>query len=92
MLHDGAADRVLAIWNPMGARKPGGPSLLGELDDLEPSANDVYGPCEKLLPDGRRLSSVSAFLRADDLVGEPGTGAERVRRLAGGTLISPAVR
>lgn len=68
VLHDAAADTVLAIWNPMSSRKPGEPSMLGELDELEPSANDVYGPYEKLLPDGRRLSSVSAILRDQGLV------------------------
>ena len=68
VLHDAAADTVLAIWNPMTSRKPGEPSLLGELDDLEPSANDVYGPYEKILPDGRTLSSVSAILRDQNLV------------------------
>ncbi|MEU9080028.1 PAS domain-containing protein [Kitasatospora sp. NPDC048538] len=65
VLHDAAADRVLAVWNPMTTRAPGDPSLLGELDALDPSAPDVYGPYEKLLPDGRRLSSVSAVLRDD---------------------------
>ncbi|MBV6702533.1 transcriptional regulator [Kitasatospora aureofaciens] len=69
VLHDAATDTVLAIWNPMTTRAPGDPSLLGELDDLDPSAPDVYGPYEKLLPDGRRLSSVSAVLRDD--VGRP---------------------
>lgn len=68
VLHDAAADQVLAIWNPMTARKPGDRSLLGELDELEPSAADVYGPYEKVLPDGRRLSSVSAILREQQLV------------------------
>ncbi|MFE7595237.1 transcriptional regulator [Kitasatospora sp. NPDC057512] len=66
VLHDPATDRVLAIWNPMTPRAPGDPSLLGELDGIDPSAPDVYGPYEKLLPDGRRLSSVSAVLRDDD--------------------------
>ncbi|MFF3763183.1 transcriptional regulator [Streptomyces sp. NPDC001922] len=69
VLHDAGTDRVLALWNPMGPRKPGDPSLLGELDALDPSAHDVYGPYEKLLADGRRLSSVSAVLRTTD--GEP---------------------
>jgi predicted transcriptional regulator YheO len=68
VLHDAVADTVLAIWNPMTNREPGDPSLLGELDDLEPSANDVYDPYEKLLPEGRRLSSVSAILRDQGLV------------------------
>ncbi|MFJ1707492.1 transcriptional regulator [Kitasatospora sp. NPDC088346] len=64
-LHDPATDRVLEIWNPLTSRRAGDPSLLGELDDLEPSAQDVFGPYEKLLADGRRLSSVSAVLRDD---------------------------
>ncbi|AKL64224.1 MULTISPECIES: helix-turn-helix transcriptional regulator [Streptomyces] len=69
VLHDPDTDRVLEIWNPMTTRKPGDPSLLGELDALDPSARDVYGPYEKLLMDGRRLSSVSAILR--DARGQP---------------------
>ncbi|KOT84723.1 hypothetical protein ADK70_22590 [Streptomyces rimosus subsp. pseudoverticillatus] len=63
VLHDPDTDRILAIWNPMSGRGPGDPSLLGELDTLDPSARDVFGPYEKLLGDGRRLSSVSAVLR-----------------------------
>ena len=66
VLHDPDTDRVLGIWNPMTARAPGDPSALGELDRLDPSARDVYGPYEKLLADGRRLSSVSAVLRDED--------------------------
>ncbi|MFF7183088.1 PAS domain-containing protein [Streptomyces sp. NPDC008121] len=66
VLHDPDTDRILAIWNPMGSRGPGDPSLLGELDALDPSARDVFGPYEKLLADGRRLSSVSAVLREPD--------------------------
>ncbi|MEV4165854.1 helix-turn-helix transcriptional regulator [Nonomuraea dietziae] len=69
VLHDVASDRVLGVWNPMSRREPGDPSLLGELDRLEPSAHDVYGPYQKLLSDGRRLSSVSAVLR--DAEGRP---------------------
>jgi predicted transcriptional regulator YheO len=63
VLHDVGRDQVLAVWNPMSRREPGDPSLLGELDRLDPSARDVYGPYQKLLADGRRLSSVSAVLR-----------------------------
>ncbi|GHJ36876.1 PAS domain-containing protein [Streptomyces sp. TS71-3] len=66
VLHDPGTDRVLAIWNPMTARGPGDPSLLGELDALDPASRDVFGPYEKLLADGRRLTSVSAVLRAAD--------------------------
>ncbi|MFF8772118.1 transcriptional regulator [Kitasatospora sp. NPDC015120] len=72
VLHDPDTDRILAIWNPTGSRAPGDPSLLGELDQLDPSARDVFGPYEKLLADGRRLSSVSAVLR------EPGGKAAAV--------------
>ncbi|MCX4721862.1 PAS domain-containing protein [Streptomyces virginiae] len=63
VLHDPDTDRVLEIWNPMTTRRAGDPSLLGELDALDQSAQDVYGPYEKMLVDGRRLSSVSAVLR-----------------------------
>ncbi|MEV4249980.1 PAS domain-containing protein [Streptosporangium canum] len=66
VLHDPDADQILAIWNPMTSRGPGDPSLLGELDAFDPSALDVFGPYEKLLADGRRLSSVSAVLRDVD--------------------------
>lgn len=69
VLHDIATDRVLAIWNPMTPRAPGDPSMLGELDEVDPTAPDVYGPYEKALPDGRRLSAVSAVLRDD--AGQP---------------------
>ncbi|MFI6978879.1 transcriptional regulator [Embleya sp. NPDC050154] len=65
VLHDPETDRVLEIWNPMTSRRAGDPSLLGELDELGPSTQEVYGPYEKLLADGRRLSSVSAILRDD---------------------------
>lgn len=63
VLHDWVADRVVAIWNPLSGREPGDPSLLGELDELSESGRDAYGPYPKVLPDGRRLSSVSAVLR-----------------------------
>ncbi|MEV4176889.1 PAS domain-containing protein [Nonomuraea sp. NPDC049709] len=69
VLHDAGNDRVLAVWNPMSRRGAGDPSLLGELERLDPAGNDVYGPYERLLSDGRRLSSVSAVLRDDG--GEP---------------------
>jgi predicted transcriptional regulator YheO len=69
VLHDAGSDEVLAIWNPLTRRGPGDPSYLGELEELAPSAHGVYGPYEKLLADGRRLSSVSAVLRDTD--GQP---------------------
>ncbi|TDD14317.1 hypothetical protein E1218_33245 [Kribbella turkmenica] len=66
VLHDPATDEVVAIWNPLSGRRPGDPSLLGELDELSTSGPDVYGPYPKVLPDGRRLSSVSAVMRDED--------------------------
>ncbi|TDD57507.1 hypothetical protein E1263_23215 [Kribbella antibiotica] len=69
VLHDSATDQIAAIWNPLSGRVPGDPSLLGELDELTATATDAYGPYPKVLPDGRRLSSVSAVLRDD--TGEP---------------------
>ncbi|WAL68346.1 PAS domain-containing protein [Amycolatopsis cynarae] len=65
VLHDPATDRIVAIWNPLSGRKPGDPSLLGELDSLPSAGEDVHGPYLKSLADGRRLSSVSAVLRDD---------------------------
>ncbi|WP_433164069.1 helix-turn-helix transcriptional regulator [Kribbella sp. CA-247076] len=69
VLHDPAADEVVAVWNPLSGREPGDPSLLGELDELSATGPDVYGPYPKVLADGRRLSSVSAVVRDED--GEP---------------------
>ncbi len=66
VLHDPDTDRILAIWNPMSARSPGDPSLLGDLNALDLSARDVFGPYEKLLADGRRLTSVTGILRDPD--------------------------
>ncbi|WP_432943526.1 helix-turn-helix transcriptional regulator [Kribbella sp. CA-253562] len=66
VLHDPATDQVVAIWNPLSRREVGDPSLLGELDGLAETGRDVYGPYPKSLPDGRRLSSVSAVLRDAD--------------------------
>lgn len=69
VLHDADRDQILAIWNPMSARKPGDPSFLGELDRMTPAPNGVYGPYEKTLADGRRISSVSAIM--PDAEGRP---------------------
>jgi D-arginine utilization repressor len=66
VLHDSATDQIAAIWNPLSGREVGEPSLLGELDELTATGRDAYGPYPKVLPDGRRLSSVSAVLRDDD--------------------------
>ncbi|MCX9191631.1 hypothetical protein C3Y87_09425 [Carbonactinospora thermoautotrophica] len=66
VLHDPQRDAILALWNPISRRRPGDPSLLGELDRVEEVAPGVYGPYEKLLPDGRRLACVSAVVRDED--------------------------
>jgi predicted transcriptional regulator YheO len=66
VLHDPETDAILGIWNPLSERAVGDPSLLGELDELNETGTDVYGPYPKSLADGRRLSSVSAVIRDDD--------------------------
>jgi D-arginine utilization repressor len=66
VLHDAVTDQVAGIWNPLSGREPGEPSLLGELAELTATGQGVYGPYPKTLPDGRRLSSVSAVIRDDD--------------------------
>ncbi|MEU4288454.1 PAS domain-containing protein [Kribbella sp. NPDC026596] len=66
VLHDPATDEIAAIWNPLSGREPGDPSLLGELEELTATGDDVYGPYPKTLSDGRRLSSVTAVIRDDD--------------------------
>jgi predicted transcriptional regulator YheO len=60
-IHDLAADRIVALWNPLSGRRPGDPSLLEELPDVDGAwtSTDRY---ERILVDGRRLSCVSAVL------------------------------
>ena len=72
VLHDPRSDRIVGIWNPVSGRQVGDPSLLAELDGLRAVDRDTYGPYLKSLPDGRRISSVSAVIR--DMSGR----AERV--------------
>jgi predicted transcriptional regulator YheO len=69
VLHDPETDEILGIWNSLSDRAAGDPSLLGELTELTETGPDVYGPYPKSLPDGRRLSSVSAVVR--DAAGKP---------------------
>lgn len=66
VLHDPETDEILGIWNPFSERAAGDASLLGELEELTETGPDVYGPYPKSLPDGRRLSSVSAVVRDAD--------------------------
>ncbi|GAA1563850.1 PAS domain-containing protein [Kribbella sancticallisti] len=66
VLHDPETDEILGIWNAFSERSVGNPSLLGELEELTETGPDVYGPYPKSLPDGRRLSSVSAVVRDAD--------------------------
>ncbi len=66
VLHDVAADRIQAMWNPTGGRAVGDPSLLSllpssvDVSSLQPGA--VLGPYERVLADGRRTTSVSAVI------------------------------
>jgi predicted transcriptional regulator YheO len=63
-LHDVATDRLVAVWNPFSARRPGDESLLDPelLADVPPG--QVLGPYEQVDRQGRRLSSAS--VRVDE--------------------------
>ena len=61
VVHDLAADRIVALWNPFSRRKVGDPALLSELP-ADIGELGVYGPYAKVMPDGRNLTSVSAVL------------------------------
>jgi D-arginine utilization repressor len=62
VLHDLRTARIVAIFNPMSGRAVGDDSLVEELDGIQGS-EAVLGPYEKVLPDGRRTTSVTAVLR-----------------------------
>lgn len=90
VLHDLASDRIVAIWNPVSGRVPGDASLIGDVSEL----TDV-GPYPQTLPDGRRMSAVSAVV--PDAEGRPAgllcvnvdrTPLERIAELAG-TWLAP---
>ena len=59
-LHDLAADRIVALWNPLSGRVVGDPSLIADLGGLG-SAGPI-GPYPVTLPDGRRVTAVSAVV------------------------------
>jgi predicted transcriptional regulator YheO len=64
-VHDLKTERVVALWNPISGRQVGDDSLLAELPE-PPTAAGVIGPYEKVLPDGRRCTSVAAVLTTED--------------------------
>jgi D-arginine utilization repressor len=61
VVHDLAADRIVAIWNPMSGRAVGDESLISELP-ATPEDAPAIGPYGKVLADGREITSVSAVL------------------------------
>jgi D-arginine utilization repressor len=61
VVHDLAADRIIAIWNPMSGRAVGDESLISELPEM-PDRSLAIGPYGKVLADGREITSVSAVL------------------------------
>jgi D-arginine utilization repressor len=61
-VHDLARDRILALWNTFSGRKVSDPSLLSELP-ANIGELGVYGPYEKVTPEGRNLTSISVVLR-----------------------------
>jgi len=60
-VHDVRRDRLVAIWNPISARKVGDRSLIDELPEHSEDAR-VIGPYPKVLADGRAITSVSVAL------------------------------
>src|SRR5512141_1896595 len=60
VLHDLAADRIVALWNPISGRAVGDPSLIAELGGL--GRDGPIGPYPTTLPDGRRVTAVSAVV------------------------------
>jgi predicted transcriptional regulator YheO len=67
-VHDIRRDCIVAIWNPLSARKIGGRSLSAELPPYPEDAR-VIGPYSKVLADGRAITSVSVVL--DNAKGAP---------------------
>jgi len=68
VLHDLAADEIVALWNPSSGRAVGDSSLLDELP-ASWREEPVQGPYRKVLADGREISAVSAVVH--DARGEP---------------------
>jgi predicted transcriptional regulator YheO len=69
VLHDLAADAIVAIWNPLSGRGVGDESLIDELPESWRTA-PVQGPYAKVLADGRSLSAVSAVIHDADGVAQ----------------------
>ena len=63
VVHDIRRDRVIALWNPISARKVGDRARISELPEYAEDAR-VIGPYSKVLPDGRAITSVSIVLRS----------------------------
>lgn len=66
-LHDLASDTIVALWNPLSGRRVGDPSLIDELGPL--GSDGPIGPYPTTLPDGRRVTAVSAVV--PDAEGRP---------------------
>lgn len=59
VLHDVAADEIVAVWNPVSGRRPGDPSLLGPDVVAGLAPGTVLGPYAKVDVRGRTWSSVT---------------------------------
>jgi len=66
-LHELATDRIVALWNPLSGRVVGDASLIADLGDL--GSDGPIGPYPVTLPDGRRMTAVSAVV--PDAAGRP---------------------
>jgi predicted transcriptional regulator YheO len=60
-VHDVRRDCIVAIWNPISERKVGDRSPIAEVPEYAEDAR-VIGPYEKVLADGRAITSVSVVL------------------------------
>lgn len=66
VVHDVAADEIVAIWNPVSGRRPGDASLLEP--DLLPAGGAVLGPYAKVDAQGRNWTSVTVPFAGNTLL------------------------
>ena len=62
-VHDLRRERIVALWNPISARRVGDRSQIAELSQYAEDAR-VVGPHPKVLADGRAVTSVSIVLHS----------------------------
>jgi predicted transcriptional regulator YheO len=63
VIHDLAADKIVAIFNPFSKREVGDASYMGEFNFSVDASKNVIGPYEKTHHDGQKLKSISIVIR-----------------------------